>query len=1263
MIRPKKLGWFPANRSLRFRHQARRQRAARRLLSDMLEQRILLAAVTSEDPVAESSNAPGSTNVSATYDEPITPASATPQNFVVRSEMSANTTTVSVTGNTITADPANNFFPGEQVRVTSTAGIQGTTAGEKSVWQFRAGVTAGSGRFEDSGQVLGSNINRDIVFGDVDGDGDVDALNGGDVLFINDGTGVFTDSGQRLGAGTYPSSRVEFGDIDGDGDLDAVGLADVLTNNGSGVFTSTGQNLPDGSTRFNESINLGDLDGDGDLDAITNVNYTANPILINNGSGTFVANGQGLGASSSSGIEFADLDADGDLDVFISNNGAPNRVYFNDGNANFMDSGQALGGFRASTDVDLGDLDGDGDVDAFVSNNQRGNSGNRVWLNDGNGAFTDTGVDIGPREFNYEVELGDLDNDGDLDAYVVSIVEPNRVHLNDGNGNFTDSGQLIASTSNGTYGVDLADVDGDGDLDAWEANITSNGSRLKFNVNLQPSVSLAADQPTIAEAAGAATVTATLSAAHTEVVTVELGTSGTATATDDYSISGTQIVIPAGSTSGSVTVTAVQDAMDDDDETVIVDITGVTNADEAGTQQAVITIVDDDDPPPVPDVTLSVDNTSIPEGGGGARFSVTLSEATTVPVIVDLGFSGSAIQGVDYIASSNQISVAPGATTGSVTVIAIQDPFDEPDETVTVAVTNVTGGNEAGVQEATTTINDDDDPLMPGVTLSVDNAEIPEAAGVATFTAMLSETTTVDVTVDLELTGTATPGDDYNASGTQITIAAGATTGSVTVTAVQDELDEPNETVLADISGVTNGTETDNQQATTTIADDDEPQGFAVSELTPTASGFQVTFTNPVDDADLNLIDSETAGLGPADVVLTGTSSGPVAGSVVVFERMVEFIKTGDPLAPDNYAVTLRSAANGFKDTDGMLLDGNGDGTPGDDYSMSFVVDEPAANQVTVGIPDIVRGPGQEVNLPANETTGIPLSLSDGTNIRAIDARIAYDPARLNITAAAVGPDAPAGASVVLNSSTPGLAILVYFSSTPLAAGEVVPINLTATVPADNASDNYGSPQVLDVHDVVISDGNDNESPVLVDKALHVVTFFADVTANGRLNAADAAGIARVAALLDGGFTNTPLSDPGLLGDISGNNRLNAADASLAAQAAALIPVDQIPPIPGGVVITGLFLSPPESQPSRADEPEETLACPVSLDFADYSDLGMADVNSTVELLAESRDTSSKDPLFEDLLDELVNTVRDEMNRSVDICEVPLRRFEAASLS
>ena len=285
---------------------------------------------------------------------------------------------------------------------------------------------------------------------------------------------------------------------------------------------------------------------------------------------------------------------------------------------------------------------------------------------------------------------------------------------------------------------------------------------------------------------------------------------------------------------------------------------------------------------------------------------------------------------------------------------------------------------------------------------------------------------------------------------------------------------------------------------------------------------------------------------------------------------MVEFIKSGDALAPDTYTITLRSAADGFEDTGGLLLDGDGDGTGGDDFSSTFAVAEPAAGTVTISIPDIVRGPGQEVNLPADTTNGIPLTISEGTNVRAIDARISYDPALLNITGGTVGSGAPAGASVIVNVTTPGLAIVVYFATAPLPAGEGNFVNLQAAVPEANASENYRSQQVLDINSVIVSDGNDNESPTIANDSLHVVTFFADVTANGRINAADAAGVARIAALIDGGFGNTPLTDPGVVGDISGNGRLNAADASLVAQFAALIDVPQIPPIPGGVVIAGL---------------------------------------------------------------------------------------------
>jgi CSLREA domain-containing protein len=130
-------------------------------------------------------------------------------------------------------------------------------------------------------------------------------------------------------------------------------------------------------------------------------------------------------------------------------------------------------------------------------------------------------------------------------------------------------------------------------------------------------VTLRLNNPTIAEAAGASTITVSLSTASSFPVTIELAFTGTAKLTSDYTRTGNQIVIPAGQTSGSVTVTAVQDTLIESDESIIVDISGVTNATEATSQQVTITITDDDDnddgaldfgdAPPAYPVTLAQD--------------------------------------------------------------------------------------------------------------------------------------------------------------------------------------------------------------------------------------------------------------------------------------------------------------------------------------------------------------------------------------------------------------------------------------------------------------------------------------------------------------------------------------------------------------------------------------------------------------------------------------------------------------------------------
>ena len=73
----------------------------------------------------------------------------------------------------------------------------------------------------------------------------------------------------------------------------------------------------------------------------------------------------------------------------------------------FIDSGQNLGNSN-SWGIGLSDLDNDGDLDAYIGNNQ--NQPDKVWINDGNGTFTDSGQNLDSLSCT-DVALGDLDGD------------------------------------------------------------------------------------------------------------------------------------------------------------------------------------------------------------------------------------------------------------------------------------------------------------------------------------------------------------------------------------------------------------------------------------------------------------------------------------------------------------------------------------------------------------------------------------------------------------------------------------------------------------------------------------------------------------------------------------------------------------------------------------------------------------------------------------------------------------------------------------
>ncbi|MFM2201100.1 MAG: hypothetical protein RL040_300, partial [Bacteroidota bacterium] len=227
-----------------------------------------------------------------------------------------------------------------------------------------------------------------------------------------------------------------------------------------------------------EGILLVDYDNDGDIDLIVDDHGFGVDILSNDGTGQFTAvnnsiTGLPTGGTTGDYAAAADINADGYVDICVRRQSSGD-VFINDGDGTFTESAFDQNAVNSNKGGVLwADFDNDSDLDLFWTDNGT----NQIWRND-NGTLVATGEPSSSSGVNLNsanidgITAGDIDNDGDIDLYLANVFTTGFLFINQNPSTL----QFSRPSSPANFGINPAgdanavafvDYDNDGDLDLY----------------------------------------------------------------------------------------------------------------------------------------------------------------------------------------------------------------------------------------------------------------------------------------------------------------------------------------------------------------------------------------------------------------------------------------------------------------------------------------------------------------------------------------------------------------------------------------------------------------------------------------------------------------------------------------------------------------------------------------------------------------------------------------------------------------------------
>ena len=455
-----------------------------------------------------------------------------------------------------------------------------------------------------------------------------------------------------------------------------------------------------------------------------------------------------------------------------------------------------------------------------------------------------------------------------------------------------------------------------------------------------------------------------------------------------------------------------------------------------------MTITDDE---PTPTVTLVLAPEQVLENGGESRVTAQLSGATSEDLTLTVSAAAvSPADPSDFALSANrELTIAAGETdsAGTVTVTAVDNGVDHPNRQVTVTAT-VTGLEAPPARTLTIT----DDEGAPTVTLVLAPEQVLENGGESRVTAQLSGATTEDLTliVSASAVSPADPSDFALSANRELTITAGETdsTGTVTVTAVDNAVDHPDRqvTVTATVTGPA-GLEAPDPR-TLTIADDDDernrPPAFSQESY---EFGLEEERDGRTTEVSLGSVQATD----PEDEALTYALVGGEAGRFAVGSSngAVSYMGPGEDAEAglDDYALTVVA-----RDPAGLEAEAN------------VIVRIIPVNEMPSAVDDVAKTQEDEpvrVDVLANDSDPDGDRLGIVAVTAPLHGKTAVVPGGVRYTPA---PDYHGPDAFSYTAADPG-----GLTATALVAVEVLPVNEPPEAEDDAAETQEDEPVVVDV--------------------------------------------------------------------------------------------------------------------------------------------------------------------------------------------------------